>query len=554
MGGKCLSKRLSCECGSSDGIQVFLQDDGTEDGYCFACGKYYSASDINGNPKPYSSVVVPMVRQETKMDLNKIKKLPSSEIKDRNLSKDTVEHFSVRVEHSEETGEIIKHYYPDTRDGDIVGYEVRDTRDKKFSAVGDRKGDIDLWGSHLVTSGKKLFITEGRLDAMSLFQSIIENRPEKYSKYTPAVVSLTRGAQGAASDLINNRKYLNNFDDIVLCFDMDQAGQKALRDCIKIIPTAKAVTLPLKDASDMLMAGRSAELFDLAVWNAQPVRMGEVVDVVDVIDKAMERPHMGIPFPWPTVTKACFGIRPNTIHCVGAAPKIGKTDHQHQLVHHLIFNEKVKVGMFDLENSPVRTAKKLASKHAKVDFTRPDKEYSDELLRSTLLSMNGMVRFYDRGASRDWDDIRIAMQEMHLLDGINIFILDPLTALISRYSSSEANDKLNEIATDMADLVQSYPITLFCYSHVNPKPKGSKPHEAGAKVLSSEFTGSRAMEKWFHYGHGISRDRTDDCPEEQKNMSQFYMLFDREYGQTYNCDVFFDEPTVTYLEPKKGWS
>ena len=553
MGGKCLSERLSCECGSGDGIQVFLQDDGTEDGYCFACGKFYNAEELSGNPKQYSSVVVPMVRQENKMDLNKIKKLPSSEIEDRNLSKDTVEHFSVRVEHSEETGEIIKHYYPDTRNGDIVGYEVRDTRDKKFSAVGDRKGDIDLWGSHLVTSGKKLFITEGRLDAMSLFQSIIENRPEKYNKHTPAVVSLTRGAQGAASDLINNRKYLNNFDDIVLCFDMDQAGQKALRDCIKIIPTAKAVTLPLKDASDMLIAGRSAELFDLAVWNAQPVRMGEVVDVVDVIEKAMERPQMGIPFPWPTVTKACFGIRPHTIHCVGAAPKIGKTDHQHQLVHHLVFNEKIKVGMFDLENSPVRTAKKLASKHAKVDFTRPDKEYSDELLRSTLLSMNGMVRFYDRGASRDWDDIRIAMQEMHLLDGINIFILDPLTALVSRYSSSEANDKLNEIATDMADLVQSYPITLFCYSHVNPKPKGSKPHEAGAKVLSSEFTGSRAMEKWFHYGHGISRDRTDDCPEENKNMSQFYMLFDREYGQTYNCDVFFDEATVTYLEPKKGW-
>ena len=553
MGGKCLSERLSCECGSGDGIQVFLQDDGTEDAYCFACGKFYSSEDLSGNPKQYSSVVVPMVRQENKMDLNKIKKLPSSEIEDRNLSKDTVEHFSVRVEHSEETGEIIKHYYPDTRNGDIVGYEVRDTRDKKFSAVGDRKGDIDLWGSHLVTSGKKLFITEGRLDAMSLFQSIIENRPEKYNKHTPAVVSLTRGAQGAASDLINNRKYLNNFDDIVLCFDMDQAGQKALRDCIKIIPTAKAVTLPLKDASDMLIAGRSAELFDLAVWNAQPVRMGEVVDVVDVIEKAMERPQVGIPFPWPTVTKACFGIRPHTIHCVGAAPKIGKTDHQHQLVHHLVFNEKIKVGMFDLENSPVRTAKKLASKHAKVDFTRPDKEYSDELLRSTLLSMNGMVRFYDRGASRDWDDIRIAMQEMHLLDGINIFILDPLTALVSRYSSSEANDKLNEIATDMADLVQSYPITLFCYSHVNPKPKGSKPHEAGAKVLSSEFTGSRAMEKWFHYGHGISRDRTDDCPEENKNMSQFYMLFDREYGQTYNCDVFFDEATVTYLEPKKGW-
>ena len=145
---------------------------------------------------------------------------------------------------------------------------------------------------------------------------------------------------------------------------------------------------------------------------------------------------------------------------------------------------------------------------------------------------------------------------MHLLDGINIFMLDPITALISRYSASEANDKLNEICTDMADLVSLYPITIFCFSHVNPKPKGSKPHEAGAKCFSSELTGSRAIEKWFHYGHGIARDRTDDCPPEEKNVSKFYSLFDREYGQSYNADVYYDEDSVSYLETTSsfiGW-
>jgi len=117
---------------------------------------------------------------------------------------------------------------------------------------------------------------------------------------------------------------------------------------------------------------------------------------------------------------------------------------------------------------------------------------------------------YDRGASRDWIDIRIAIEEMYLLDGIRIFTLDPITALISRYKASDANDLLNEICTDMADLVQKYPITIFNYSHVNPKPKGIKSHEDGARVLSSEFTGSRAMEKWFHYGWGIRRNRSPD--------------------------------------------
>ena len=206
------------------------------------------------------------------------------------------------------------------------------------------------------------------------------------------------------------------------------------------------------------------------------------------------------------------------------------------------------MGMFDLENHPIGTAKKLASKEAKFNFLRPDKEYDDALLRSTLESLDGRVRFYDREGSRDWEDIKTAIIEMHFLDDINIFIIDPITALISNYTSSEANDKLNAICTDVADLVAKYPITLFFYSHVNPKPKTSKQHEQGAKVLSSEFTGSRAMEKWFHYGHGISRDRSDDCPEHLTNISESYMIFDRDFGQQYHNYLYYDEDTVTYLE------
>jgi twinkle protein len=490
--------------------------------------------------------------ESTVMTMPDISNLKSLEIPDRLIRKDTVEYYGVRLALSESDGKsITEHYYPDHNNGELIGYEVRDCINKNFKSIGSRKGSFDLWGQSIVPLSRKLFITEGRLDAMALHQVILDNTPPKYAQYKPAVVSLTRGATSASKDLLHNRDFINKYQEVILCFDNDSAGKKATKDALKIIPLAKVAILSEKDASDMLVKGKGKELYQATVWNAQVLRQGEVVDIHDVIDKAMEKPQMGLSFPWPTVTKACFGISPNKIHVISAAPKIGKTDHQHQLVHHLIYNEQVKVGMFDLENSPVRTAKKLASKEAKLDFTRPDKEYSDELLRDTLQSLEGKVRFYDRSGSRDWEDIKVAIEEMHLLDGINIFFIDPLTALVSRFDSSTANDKLNEICTDMADLVQNYPITIFCYSHVNPKPKGAKTHEQGAKVLSSELTGSRAMEKWFHYGHSIMRDRTEECPPERKNMSTFQMLFDREYGQSYSADVYFDEETVTYLEPDR---
>ena len=507
--GKPLHK-ISCkDCGSSDGKQVFVQEDGKQNAYCFACETYDSMQD--------TTKIKYKQEESTVMTMPDISNLKSLEIPDRLIRKEIVNHYEVKLALSETDGKTItEHYYPDHNNGELIGYEVRDCINKKFKAVGNRKGEFDLWGQSKAPLTRKLFITEGRLDAMSLYQVILDNTPAKYGK--PAVVSLTRGATGARSDLLHNREFISKYEEVILCFDNDNAGKKATKDALKIIPLAKVAMFSEKDANDMLVKGKEKELYQATYWNSQHVRQGEVVDVHDFIDKAMEKPQMGLTFPWPTLTKACFGIRPNNIHCIGAAPKVGKSNFCYQLVHHLVYNEKVKVGMFDLENSPVKTAKKLASKEARLDFTRPDKEYSDELLRDTLESLEGKVRFYDRSGSRDWEDIRVAIEEMHLLDGINIFILDPLTALISKFSSSEANDKLNEICTDMADLVQNYPITIFCFSHVNPKPKGSKTHEQGAKVLSSEFTGSRAMEKWFHYGHGIMRDRTEECPPERKNM------------------------------------
>ena len=483
--------------------------------------------------------------------------MPIRALEDRKIRKETCAAYRVRVAVSEEDGETITSIFsPDTSNGELVGYEQRIVATKQFFSIGNRKGKLDLFGKHFAKkcASKKLIVTEGVLDCLSLYQCILENSSEKYKHLKPSVVSITGGCSSAVKSLVSNKDFIDGFEELILCFDNDQAGERATKEVLKVFPLAKVATLPLKDASDMLVADKSKELFQQVIFRSAVQRQGEVVDVSDIIENAMTKPQMGISFPWDTVTKACFGIREGTIHCVGAAPKIGKTDHQHQLVHHLVYNEKVKVGMFDLENSPVKTAKKLASKQAKKDFTRPDTVYQDSELRQTLEGLDGKVRFYDRAGSRDWEAIQTAITEMHLLDGINIFMIDPMTTLVQGCDASQTNTELGKICSSAADLVSVYPITIFFYSHVNPKPKGSTPHEKGARVYSSEFFGSRSMERFFHYGHGISRDRSDECPEERKNMSEFYMLFDRDFGQSYTCDVYFDESTVTYLEPmRRSW-
>ena len=540
-----LIEKIPCpKCGSSDALQVW-EENGAFNGTCFACNRYFS------DPYRGSTATPPTEREKREVIQMKPEDLPTGSIPERGIKLESNSDYGVRVAYSETDGKtVIKSYYPDTKEGLITGGEERDHITKRFSAIGDRKGSLELWGTALAkkNNGKKLFITEGRLDALSLYQTLITFSSTKWKHLKPSVTSLTRGSSGAVKDLMNNRKFVESFEEVILVFDNDEAGKKATKDVIKTFPLFKSVNLPLKDANDMLLANRGAELYNECMWNSQIVRQGTVLDVSDFIEDALIKPTMGIETPWPNVTRLTYGFRPHTIHIVGAAPKIGKSDHEYQVIHHLAYNLGKKVGVFDLENPPAKTAKKVASKQAGIDFTRPDAVYETSTLRTNLEKMDGIVKFYDRGASRDWLDIRGAMEEMHLLDGVNFFVLDPITALISRFSSSEANDVLNEICTDMADFVYKFPVTLINYSHVNPKQKGSKPHEDGARVLSSEFTGSRAMEKWFHYGWGIRRNRSPDCPLEEQNISQLDLLFDRDFGNTGTTKLFFNKANMRYLE------
>ena len=545
--GSPLYKTSCSECGSSDANQVFVHEDGGEDSYCFAC---QSSQPLNNNRGRVGKVMQDKQHTEAQK-LSQIASLPQAGF--RGIHKGVIQLFGVRIAYSESDNTVITdHYYPYVKDGVVSGYNNRKVLAKGFYTVGDRKGSIELFGQALAkkNGSKRLYITEGECDAMALYQVIVDNTPDKYKQFKPCVVSLTKGSQGGLKDLINNRAFLDNYQEVVLVLDNDTAGLKAKKDILKTFHNFKTADLPLKDANDMLEAGRGKELYQAVMWDSKVVRQGEVVEVTDeLVTQALARPVMGLSTPWPSLDKLTYGIRPSTIVILGAAPKQGKSEFKNQLVHHIATKHSRKVGVYDLEVHPIKTLKQVASKEAKTNFLRPDNKYDEGLLKVTLDKFKGKLYLYDRTGSRDWEDIRIAIEEQYLLDGVCEFFLDPLTALISRFSSSEANDKLNEIMTDMADLVNKYPITIFAFSHLNPKPRGSKSHEEGAKVLSNELTGSRSMERWSSLGLGIERNRSDDCPQEERDHSKVVILYDRDYGNYGSVGMFYNKETTEYLEP-----
>lgn len=146
-------------------------------------------------------------------------------------------------------------------EGELVAQKVR-LPAKKFHWRGETRRAL-LFGQQLwPAGGRRVVVSEGELDAMSIAQVMGAKEP---------VVSLPNGAASAPAALQRNLEWLTSFDHVVLCFDQDDAGQAAVRECCEVLPPTKAriAVLPLKDANAMLLAGRAKELV-AAIFEAQP--------------------------------------------------------------------------------------------------------------------------------------------------------------------------------------------------------------------------------------------------------------------------------------------
>ncbi|MGI0014210.1 MAG: toprim domain-containing protein, partial [Nitrososphaera sp.] len=521
--GKFVEHKGCPDCKSSDALAVYKKENGQYDAYCFSCGYW--------TPEPYGNQEIKTITKESfpTATIEEIKILPSVGDTSRSLSQEACKHFEVKTEFSTTDGKTaVAHYYPITRRGEIVGYKKR-TLPKFFSVIGDGRNS-ELFGQLIAskTGSKRLYITEGELDAISLWQILTEDaRGTEWAKFIPCVVSLPHGAKSATKDIGRNLDFVRSFEQVILCFDMDEDGRDAVEEVARLLPSVLVASYPEKDANEMLMKGKGQQLAKTVLFGAKKHKPPAVVSVEDVWDRAVKLPEMGLSWPWPSLTKLTYGIRRKMIYGLGAGVGIGKTEFIHEAESHLIRAHNKKVGCFMFEEDVGRTVKALAEKMFNKPFTVPDGPYTEKDLIDAVETLKPYVYLFDSRVGRDWNEIKSAIRYMVIGEGIQDIFLDHLTALVAHISSSEANDHINLIMSDMSQIVNELDCTIYYCSHLNP-PQAGDPHERGGRVLESQFTGSRGAIKWSNYLLGLERNKDPQLPEEQRNTSKLVLLKDRE--------------------------
>ncbi|MBX6334464.1 toprim domain-containing protein [Candidatus Saccharibacteria bacterium] len=497
-----VATHLPCPtCGSSDAYSI--NDRGW--GKCFSCGRNFKVGE-----EPTRMTEVKSSKSKELVPFGEYRALTK-----RGITEETCRKFGYFVtKHNGKTVQVAPYQ---NAEGQTIAQKLR-TADKKFSTTGDFK-NVVLFGQRLwQAGGKRLVITEGEIDCLSVSQVQGNKWP---------VVSVPNGAQGAVNAVKKSLEWVCSFDEVVIMFDEDEPGQEAAVKVAELLPPGKAkiATLPAKDANELLQQGRGQEIIT-AIWQAREYRPDGLVTIDDLFDEIAKPIEMGLPWCFPTLTSYTYGRRYGEVYGFGAGTGIGKTD---LLTQQIAFDVKElgeKVGVIFLEQRPVETGKRIAGKIDGVRYHVPGAEWNEEQLKTTLNSLRDKVIFYDSWGETEWSVIQSKIRYMAVALGVRIFYVDHLTAMAD---TSNERESLEQIMKEMAGLANELEIIIHFVSHL-ATPEG-KPHEEGGRVAIRHFKGSRAIGFWSYFLFGLERDQQAE-DEDVRQTTTFRILKDRYTGQS----------------------
>ena len=496
---------LPCDdCGSSDARAI------DENGWskCFSCGQNRPINQVEERINMGALVL--------NEDYDASEGVIYRDLKDRKISVNAMEKYGVGFRGND----IVFPY------GERKAAKVRAGGKKEFKIEGDWKSASTLFGQEQFSNNDKFVVVfEGELDCLAGHQML---------SYKTPCVSVRNGAQSALRDCKENFDWLDQFANVIFCFDNDEAGKEAQAKCCELF-SHKAKVMKhqnnMKDACEYLQEGRTAEFVNM-FWRAERWTPDGIISgdsLYDEVMKPLEKADCDYPFEG--LNKLTYGIRKYELVTVTAGSGLGKSQFLREIIWHIIQNTKENVGLMFLEESTRKTGLSLMSLSANKPLHLPDtpstQEEKDEAFKNTLGT--GRIFMFDHFGSSDVDNIVNRVRYLAKVVGCEYIFVDHISIIVSAQSNGDERKAIDEIMTKLRMLVQETGIALVVVSHLKrPETKG---HEEGAATSLAQLRGSGSIAQLSDMVMGLERTgQADD--EAERNTTRVRVLKNRFAGIT----------------------
>jgi len=404
---------------------------------------------------------------------------------------------------------------------------------KDFIWLGDMN-EVGLFGQHKWKGNQKMItITEGEIDAMSVSKVQGNRWP---------VVSVPSGAKSAKKYIKKNLEYLESFENVVLMFDNDEAGNQASIECAQLFSPKKALIskLPLKDANDMLVSNRGKDIIS-HIWNAKAYTPEGIVAGADTWDLVIEDDSKeSTPYVWQGLNDKCKGIRKGEIVLLTAGSGTGKSQVARELSYDLISKGKT-VGYIALEESVARSVRGLLSidLNKKIHEEEVRKNIDEETLKKSWEKIQDKTFFHKHFGSTDSENLMAKIR--FLVRGLDCdyIILDHINMVVSGLEGDERK-LIDYTMTKLRTLVEELNFGLILICHLK-RIESKSGHEEGAITSLSHLRGSHALAQLTDICIGLERNQQS---EETQDILTVRVLKNRYCGDTgVACALHYNKET-----------
>lgn len=405
-------------------------------------------------------------------------------------------------------------------EGQVVSQKIR-FPNKDFRMIGDKKA-YSFFGSHLWNGGKKIVITEGEIDAMSVSQVQDHKWP---------VVSVPNGADAAKKKIAANLQYFDKFEEVILMFDMDEPGREAAAEVAELFAPGKCkiATLPMKDANECLVAGKGAEIVK-AIWNAKEYRPDGILNGNELWEEVIAPVNDStIGYPWMKLNAITHGIREGTLIVLTSGSGMGKSAVVREIMYHILMAAGQNIGMIMLEESVKRTALGFMGMYLNKPIHINDEGITDEQKKEAFDATvgSGKVFLYNHFGSTEIENLLNRIRFLVKGCGCKYIVLDHISIVVSGMGEGDERRLIDNAMTALRTLVEELGCTLFLISHLK-RPSGDKGHENGAETSLSQLRGSHSIAQLADLVIGLERDQQGDTP----NVTTLRVLKNRHSGET----------------------
>ena len=511
------------ECGSRDNVGVWAN--GSE--HCFTPNCNYH--------KKTEGDYMQTSQQEKVISLTKgmLKDIP-----DRFITEDTCRKYEVTIQGN-------KHFYPLFDETGIhIANKVRRVDTKDFYTEGKVSSGTLFGQKGFAEGGKYITLCEGEIDALSTYQMLGSKWP---------VVSVKTGAAGAAKDAAKDYDFLTSFDNIIICFDNDDAGNKAAKKVAEVLsPKAKIMPMQYKDANDYLL-NKAQKTFVNDWWSAKTYTPEGIIAGSEMWSTVMEgATEPSVVYPYDGIQKLTYGVRMGELVTITAGAGLGKSQFIKEMVYHILNSTSDNIGMMFMEESIKRSGLSLMSLEADKPLHLPDvfAETKDEEFKEYFektLATNRMF-FYDHFGSNSIDTIVGRVRYFAKALSCKYVVLDHVSIIVSDQQHGDERRALDEIMTKLRTVVQELDICLLLVSHLR-RPTNAG-HEEGAVTSLSQLRGSASIGQLSDIVLGLERNGQHE-DERERHTTTVRVIKNRFSGLTGPaCRLYYSRQTgrLTELE------